>query len=110
MSNMSSVPVASEDETQTSSDEHNRISQRRRQLKSAKLAFNNESSVIDCVVRDISDHGAGVRCESTAHIPNNVILRVTNGSIYEAEVVWRSDTQLGLRFKESQELKNFFFC
>jgi hypothetical protein len=38
--------------------EERRASPRQRRFNGAKIVFNNNSSVIDCIVRDLSAHGA----------------------------------------------------
>ena len=78
--------------------QHRRRSPRRRQLKAAQLVVNDTGSVIDCRLRDISDHGAGIECEGAQHVPSRVILRIGDEATYEAEVVWRTERRLGLQF------------
>lgn len=82
-----------------------RIAPRRRQLKSAVLIFNDSASLMDCTLRNISDTGAGVECENTQQIPDNVVLKISGGETHDATVVWRTPTGLGLRFEENQDVK-----
>lgn len=77
---------------------------RRRQLKSGRLLINNPGAPIDCRIRDISKHGAGLECESATHVPTNVILKTGEGKLYEGEVAWQADRHLGLRFNDQQQL------
>lgn len=83
-----------------------RDSLRRRRLKSAKLVFNNASSVIDCVLRDISDTGAKLETENAAHLPRSVILKVGEDQSFDCEVMWRSERQLGVRFRNNDSLRH----
>lgn len=104
MDTSTDLSEAEEDAADIDPMEQHRASQRRRQLKSGKLIFNDEASVIDCVVRDISDHGAGIKCDTASHVPKDVVLKMANGDMYDAEVVWQTPNQLGLRFKTNQEM------
>ncbi len=72
---------------------------RRRRLKSAKIIFNDASSVIDCRIRDISTTGARLECESAYSCPKEMVLEDSDGNSVACEVVWATDTQLGVRFK-----------
>lgn len=80
-----------------------RKSVRRRQLKAAQLVINQSGSVIDCRLRDISDHGAGLEVDNAQHVPDEVTLKVGDDVEYEGEVVWRSENRLGLQFKLRQQ-------
>lgn len=82
-----------------------RIAPRRRQLKSAVLIFNDSASVMDCTLRNISATGAGIECENTQQIPDDVVLKISDGVTHDATVVWRTPTGLGLRFEENQDVK-----
>ena len=83
-----------------------RDSLRLRRLKSAKIVFNNASSIIDCVLRDISDTGAKLETENAAHLPKNLILKVGDEQSFDCEVMWRSERQLGVRFRNNESLRH----
>jgi hypothetical protein len=58
---MTSEPTARVDamsQACAKSFDERRASPRQRRLNGAKIVFNNNSSVIDCIVRDLSPHGA----------------------------------------------------
>lgn len=95
---------SAEDLARQARKENLRAAPRRRQLKKAKLVFNDVVSSVNCRVRDISDSGAGVECESTLAIPDHVVLNLREGGVFDADVVWRTPTRLGLRFRENPEL------
>jgi hypothetical protein len=70
-----------------------------RALKGAKITFNHRSSVIDCVVRDLSAHGAKLRVESSVDIPAVFDLVFdADHAIRRCLVAWRSGQELGVRF------------
>ena len=101
---MTSQPIEIDDQAEVRPEDL-RASPRRRQLKSAKLIFNDVSSVMNCRLRDISDTGAGIECESAQHVPDQVVLKISDGAIHDCTVVWRTSTRLGLHFIENVELK-----
>ena len=82
-----------------------RASPRRRQYKSATLIFNDNQSVVDCVLRDISTTGARVQVQGWFDCPEQVLLKISKGLSYSSDVVWSRDNQLGLRFHEQADLK-----
>ena len=82
-----------------------RASPRRRQYKAAKLVFNDNQSVVDCVVRDISDTGARVRVGGWFDCPERLVMKVSDGVSYSAEVVWFQNHELGLRFHGKANLE-----
>jgi len=71
---------------------------RQRILKGAKLSFNNDQSVMDCVVRDISDSGAKLVFESYFDCPRLVRLRISDGDTYDCEVRWFTNMIMGVSF------------
>jgi hypothetical protein len=78
-----------------------RASPRRRRLNGAKIVFNNNASVIDCVVRDISPQGARIRVASPIGIPDRFDLRIDrSGTTYPSKVAWRSNDQIGVTFDQ----------
>jgi PilZ domain len=84
------------------SDER-RVSSRARRLFGAKIVFNNNSSVIDCVLRDLSPQGARLLVPSTNGIPDQFELRINrNGECLPSKVAWRLNDQLGVTFLDHQ--------
>lgn len=76
-----------------------RANQRQRRLNGAKIVFNNNTSVIECVVRDLSAEGARLRVASPLGIPDLFELRIDrNGACYQSKVAWRSADHVGVTF------------
>jgi hypothetical protein len=76
-----------------------RTTQRQRRLHGGKIIFNDNSSVISCVVRDLSKTGARLGVASPVGIPEWFDLRIDrNGASYPAKVAWRSGDQIGVMF------------
>jgi hypothetical protein len=84
-----------------------RASPRQRRLNRAKLIFNNNSSVIDCIVRDLSPHGARLLVTSQVGIPDRVELRIDrNDACHPSKVAWRTNDQIGVMFLDVLDNSN----
>jgi hypothetical protein len=81
-----------------------RRSQRRNCTLGGRLFFGLAGLSIDCVIRDISDHGARVAVPSAAwKAPKEVhLLSLREGQVYSGEVVWNRGRYLGLNFSAVQ--------
>jgi hypothetical protein len=76
-----------------------RTTARQRSLWGAKIVINNNSSMIDCLVRDLSPQGARLSVATQIGIPDRFDLRIDrSGARYPAKVAWRSRNQIGFRF------------
>ena len=72
---------------------------RTRVIKGAKLLL-GKSSVRDCVVRDLSDAGAGVEVPNTIDLPEALDLTFNGGrSLRPCRLVWRKINKTGVEFK-----------
>jgi hypothetical protein len=71
---------------------------RPRTLKGAVIAFNNRSSTIDCVVRNLSPGGAMLKVASTVGIPDRFELKMENEDFRWCRVKWRRDDTIGVAF------------
>ena len=71
---------------------------RRRVLKAAKIGF-NRGSIIDCTVRNISEHGALLQVASPLGIPDSFDLMLDGEKMLLAcRVIWRKERQIGIEF------------
>ncbi len=76
-----------------------RGAERTKTLRAAKIIYNDNMSVTDCEIRNMSDTGCCISVESVFGIPNLFTLNILNGkSRRECEVVWRKQKTLGLKF------------
>ena len=67
-------------------------------LKGAKIILGT-SSVIDCVVRNVTNTGARVELANTVEFPEDLGLTFDGGrSIRPCKVVWRTMTETGIQF------------
>jgi hypothetical protein len=75
-----------------------RKSTRSRVLKGAKIILGT-SSVMDCVVRNVTNSGARVQIANTVELPDDLGLTFDSGySIRQCRVVWRTMTETGVKF------------
>ena len=81
-----------------------RRSPRRGCTLGGRLFFGLAGLSIDCIIRDISDHGARVAVPSAAwKAPKAVhLLSLREGQVYSGEVVWNRGRYLGLNFSTVQ--------
>jgi len=75
-----------------------RKSARSRVLKGAKIVLGN-SSVIDCVVRNVTNGGARIQIANTVELPEALGLTFDGGySIRPCRIAWRTITETGVQF------------
>jgi hypothetical protein len=73
--------------------------QRTRTLKGAKIILNNNSSVFDCTVVNLTNVGACVNVPSSVGIPNSFALSFDRvRSSRPCRVIWRTENKLGVSF------------
>jgi PilZ domain len=76
-----------------------RAAARQRSFLQGRIYFNNRRSSIDCLVRDISDHGAKLKFSEAIAIPEVVELYIPNrDETFRARVQWRSGDEVGVDF------------
>jgi hypothetical protein len=75
-----------------------RKSGRSRVLKSAKLVL-DRSSIIDCVVRNLTNKGARIQIANTVNLPRAFEMTFDGGySVRPCRLIWRSVTETGIEF------------
>ena len=75
-----------------------RTNSRNKTLKSAKIVFNKNQSVLDCFVRDLSPTGAKLKLGDLAAVPRTFILELHDGTRFNCERVRAMGEELGVRF------------
>lgn len=79
--------------------ENKRKAPRARVLKGAKIVSLNNWTLIDCVIRDMSETGARLICKDPVAVANEFRLLIPNdNTICSARVVWRREDQIGITF------------
>jgi hypothetical protein len=75
-----------------------RKSARSRVLKSAKLVI-DRSSIIDCVVRNLTNKGARIQIANSVELPRDFEMTFDGGySVRQCRLVWRTVTETGVEF------------
>jgi hypothetical protein len=71
---------------------------RMRVLKGAKIIL-GASSVLDCVVRDLTNVGVRVKIPNTVNLPEDVAITFDGGrTCRPCRVAWRTLSETGLQF------------
>ena len=68
---------------------------RSRTFKGGRIVFNDNRSVIDCTVVNMSEKGASLRLPSILGVPDTFELHVGD-QVHAAWVVWKTDSTLGV--------------
>ena len=77
-----------------------RIAPRHRVLKAAKIITMDNTSVVDCTVRNLSDTGAQVIIEKSVKMPAEFQFFLANGdTVRDAELAWHRGDRVGIKFK-----------
>ena len=78
---------------------------RMRVLKGVKIVL-GASSVLDCVVRDLTNSGARVKLQNTANLPEDVAITFDGGrTCRQCRVVWRTLSEIGVQFTDPALLR-----
>lgn len=86
----------------SSRDADKRQSARKKSILRGKIAYDNGARSFDCTIRDISDTGARIDLPLDHIVPKNfVLIDMRNGNAFEAEVKWRTRSQIGMTFARS---------
>ena len=84
-----------------------RAEPRRRILKQAKIFFNRRRSVIDCLVRNVSETGACLEVANPVGTPDAFDLLIEGETAPRPCVsVWRHDSKIGVAFGEAAPGRN----
>jgi len=78
--------------------EHRRRQERHRTLKSGKIIFNHQTSVVDCTIRNVSDAGACLQVQSVVGIPESFDLLMDDIK-RPCNVKWRSANRMNVAFQ-----------
>lgn len=84
--------------------EERRNAPRRRVLKGGTLSFNKGYGALECLVRNMSDTGARLVFGETSAVPPRFSLRISgDDSLRDAQVRWRTTTDVGVEFGSDGE-------
>ncbi len=74
-----------------------RIEKRKKVYKGARLSFNDEQSVMNCIVRDVSDNGARLEFKSHFDCPQYATLRLDDGRSFDCEIMRFANLIMGVK-------------
>ena len=70
------------------------------------IYFNNRRSAVDCLIRDISSHGARLIFSDTISTPDVVEIYIPQKEqTLRAHVIWRHGQELGVAFAQAVQLE-----
>ena len=73
---------------------------RRRVLKEGKIVYADGLCILDCTIRDMSEHGARLMIPNTAGLPDTFQLyEKSTGLLYPASIAWRQAKTTGVHFQ-----------
>jgi len=79
--------------------QEHRQSERVKSFLRAQIIYNNRMSTIDCVVKNISPHGAKVALGDEMSVPNEFDLYIPQkGKTFHARMAWRDAASIGVEF------------
>ena len=81
--------------------EERRREHRIRTLKAGRIVIDPNDSVLDCIVRNLSPHGALLLVSSLAVPDRFELLFSASRARHQCRVVWRAMDRVGVEFKEA---------
>lgn len=83
-----------------------RRANRQRALLAGKLANEDATSSIDCVIRNLSADGAMIETTTPHLIPSHLhLVQIKEGVAWDAEVIWRRGNRIGLSLGDRHDLR-----
>ena len=80
---------------------------RQKSLLRGRIYFNNRNSTAECMVRDISTHGARLIFTDEVTLPDVVELYIPQkDQTYRAHIVWRHADESGIAFAMPEQAAN----
>ncbi|MBP7705390.1 MAG: PilZ domain-containing protein [Caulobacter sp.] len=79
---------------------------RHRALLAGKVANEDATETLDCVIRNLSDDGAMIETSAPHLVPNELhLVQIREGVAWDAEVVWRRGNRVGLKLGVRHDLR-----
>ncbi|HYB08382.1 MAG TPA: hypothetical protein VEJ16_01780 [Alphaproteobacteria bacterium] len=75
-----------------------RREKRERTLRHGKIIYSGNSCMMDCLVLDLTEGGARIKPADIMICPEEFVLKIQYSALRNCEVVWRKNTELGVRF------------
>ena len=71
---------------------------RMRRLKDARLVFNGRKSVMNCTVRNASEHGAKLLMAEPYMVPVEFELTISGADPRSVRKIWFKENEMGVKF------------
>ncbi len=79
---------------------------RRKTLLTGRIEF-LDRSIFDCVIRNLGDTGAKIRCDQHIALPDMFRLFIEKkDELRDVRVVWREKDAIGLKFLSAEDSEN----
>ncbi len=76
---------------------------RQKSFLQGRIFYNNRRTSVDCLIRDISEHGARLKFSGAVVTPDVVELYIPNKEeSYRAKVQWRNSDEIGVGFDSDE--------
>jgi PilZ domain len=76
-----------------------RLVARQRSFLQGRIFFNNRRTSLDCLIRDVSEHGARLKFSGMVSTPDVIELHIpSKEESYRAKVQWRNGDEIGVCF------------
>ena len=93
------MSIGSDDDGSKSEPSDHRSAGRRRVLLPGLVVYRAGAYTCECTIRSLSPSGARIAMSEHLEIPERFyLLNVRDGVAYDAQVVWRDCTNVGVRF------------
>ena len=73
---------------------------RQKSFLQGRIYYNNRRATVDCIVRDITDHGARLKFSDSSVVPDAFELFIPNKQeTFKAHAIWNNGTEVGVAFE-----------
>ena len=95
-----------QDTDKTATNENEKRNNVRRTIERTVYLATGVSPPLECQLLDISERGARIRVGSPASAPQEFLIQLGKGLARWCQVVWRSETAIGVKFIEPPQSLN----
>ncbi|NWG26447.1 MAG: PilZ domain-containing protein [Pseudorhodoplanes sp.] len=75
---------------------------RHKSFLQGRIYYNNRRATVDCIVRDINDHGARLKFSDSALVPDAFELYIPNRQeTFKVHAIWNNGTEVGVAFEHA---------
>lgn len=83
-----------------------RRGQRNRALLTGKVANEDATQTLDCVIRNLSPDGAMIETLTPHLVPQEMrLVQISEGIVWDAEVIWRRGNRVGVKLNARHDLR-----